>query len=363
MGGLAHRACRSTFLTFLVGTLAIAGVPPLAGFFSKDEILGQRLRRAATTALWLRPACVAAMLTAFYMFRLFFLAFFGEPPRLSTRPRAPHARVAAGMTVPLVVLAVLSSIGGLVGLPIAGRRQRLPPLPRPGAARSAGASTARRIGGHRSWCIAALIARRRGDRRWPRVRSTSAPPCSRPRSARFAPLHQLLLEQVLGRRALRRDRRASDLRRLVGLLWRRSSTERHRRHRERRPRLAVAALGRGAARSSRPATSALRARPSWSAPCCCWPTSCAMTVAAWTVPALARSSSCRWWARCSCCCCRAARSARRKRGDRWCATVGTFVLSLPLWWSFVPDARRLPVRRAGAGSRAGASATTSASTA
>jgi NADH-quinone oxidoreductase subunit L len=113
MGGLRTRM-PITFATFLIGTLAIAGAPGLAGFFSKDEILWHAWA-TGHPLLWL-VAVAAATLTAFYMFRLLFLTFFGE---LRATPEvAAHVHESpAVMTVPLIVLALLSIGGGWVGLP------------------------------------------------------------------------------------------------------------------------------------------------------------------------------------------------------------------------------------------------------
>ena len=99
--------------------LAIAGIPPFSGFFSKDEILlAANLAHDVPGhhALWL-IGLATAFLTAFYMFRLYFLVFTGDEPRGPPHAGA-HPRVdAAGCLVPLVVLAVLSVIGGFFGLP------------------------------------------------------------------------------------------------------------------------------------------------------------------------------------------------------------------------------------------------------
>jgi NADH-quinone oxidoreductase subunit L len=115
MGGL-RRALPITFATFLIGTLAIAGIPGFAGFFSKDEILGKAFGAAGPHHLgspWLWVAgVVAAGLTAFYMFRLVFLCFFGESRGGGHAHESPRV-----MTVPLVILAVLSVVGGWVGIP------------------------------------------------------------------------------------------------------------------------------------------------------------------------------------------------------------------------------------------------------
>jgi NADH-quinone oxidoreductase subunit L len=112
MGGLRGRL-PVTAATMLVGALAIAGIPPLAGFFSKDEILWSSWA-AGRQALW-AIGFVAAGLTAFYMFRLIALAFYGEP---RDRRLHDHAHESPGvMTLPLVVLAVLSVVGGWIGIP------------------------------------------------------------------------------------------------------------------------------------------------------------------------------------------------------------------------------------------------------
>ncbi len=113
MGGLRTKM-PITFATFLIGTLAIAGAPGLAGFFSKDEILWHTWA-SGHTALWL-IATLTATLTAFYMFRLLFVTFFGE--LRADHEVAHHVHESPPvMTVPLVILAGLSIVGGWVGLP------------------------------------------------------------------------------------------------------------------------------------------------------------------------------------------------------------------------------------------------------
>jgi NADH-quinone oxidoreductase subunit L len=115
MGGLRHQM-RTTWLTFLVATLAISGVPGLSGFFSKDAILaGAREGPLGDPRLyWL--ATVTAGLTAFYMFRALFMAFHGASrvePALE-----PHVHESGGkMTRPLLVLAFFSVVAGYVSLP------------------------------------------------------------------------------------------------------------------------------------------------------------------------------------------------------------------------------------------------------
>ncbi len=108
MGGLA-RKMPVTHLTFLVATLAIAGFPPLAGFFSKDEILLSALLGGRPALFGL--ALFVAGLTSFYMFRIYFMTFWGEP-------RSEHAQGAHeatwSMTLPLGVLAIFSIFAGFV---------------------------------------------------------------------------------------------------------------------------------------------------------------------------------------------------------------------------------------------------------
>jgi NADH-quinone oxidoreductase subunit L len=111
MGGLKE-PLPVTYRTFLVGTIAIAGIPPFAGFFSKDEILW----RAFANGHWVLWAAglAGAGLTAFYMFRLLSLTFEGE--RRWEEGKHPH-EAPRSMTIPLILLAVLSVIGGIAGIP------------------------------------------------------------------------------------------------------------------------------------------------------------------------------------------------------------------------------------------------------
>jgi NADH-quinone oxidoreductase subunit L len=113
MGGL-RRIMPVTALTFLIGALAISGVFPFAAFFSKDLILEQAFERGHTVVWGLGVA--AAGLTAFYTFRAYFLAFTGTS-RLDPHVAAHAHESPAVMTVPLVILAVLSTVGGWIGLP------------------------------------------------------------------------------------------------------------------------------------------------------------------------------------------------------------------------------------------------------
>jgi NADH-quinone oxidoreductase subunit L len=113
MGGLAPRL-PVTYRTFLVAALALSGIPPLAGFFSKDAILAAAF--AAQRPILFAIGLFTAGLTAFYMFRLVSLTFYGE--FRGTPDKSKHLHEAPPtMALPLVVLAFLSAIGGFVGLP------------------------------------------------------------------------------------------------------------------------------------------------------------------------------------------------------------------------------------------------------
>ncbi len=114
MGGLAGKL-PWTHATMLIGTIAIAGIPPLAGFFSKDEILHGAFA-SGHRAIWL-AGLAGAGLTAFYMFRLYVLAFRG-PSRLSHEAAHHVHESPPSMIVPLVVLALLSIVGGWIGPPM-----------------------------------------------------------------------------------------------------------------------------------------------------------------------------------------------------------------------------------------------------
>ncbi|MDP8958466.1 MAG: NADH-quinone oxidoreductase subunit L [Actinomycetota bacterium] len=109
MGGL-RKHLPTTFWTFVVGSLALAGVPPLAGFFSKDEILAGFSEEGFVLVLAI--GVFTALLTALYMARVVFLTFYGEYKGQGHPHESP-----AIMTVPLVVLAVLSVVAGWVNVP------------------------------------------------------------------------------------------------------------------------------------------------------------------------------------------------------------------------------------------------------
>lgn len=112
MGGL-KKALPITHFTFLIGTVAIAGLPPLAGFFSKDQILASAF--AHNPILWVLGVG-GALLTAFYMFRLYYLTFFGGFRGTHEQEHHLHESPLT-MTIPLIVLAVCSVVAGFVNVP------------------------------------------------------------------------------------------------------------------------------------------------------------------------------------------------------------------------------------------------------
>ena len=113
MGGLKHRM-PGTHWTMLIGVLAISGIPGLSGFFSKDEILwGAFIWHDGVNWIWLLGIMTAG-LTAFYMFRLYFLVFHG--PARWPGDTQPHESPSV-MTIPLTLLAYLAILGGYVGIP------------------------------------------------------------------------------------------------------------------------------------------------------------------------------------------------------------------------------------------------------
>lgn len=109
MGGL-RKKMPLTYFTFLAATLAISGIPPFSGFFSKDLILNQAFEHSILIYIL---ALAGALLTCFYMFRLLYLVFFGDQ-----RLDGAHPHESPGvMTIPLMILAVLSVFGGFLNIP------------------------------------------------------------------------------------------------------------------------------------------------------------------------------------------------------------------------------------------------------
>lgn len=112
MGGL-KKYMPITHITFLLGCLAIAGMPPFSGFFSKDEILAHAFAR--NPFLW-GISLAGALMTAFYMFRLYAMTFRGKFRGTLQQENHLHESSSA-ITIPLIILAVLAVIGGVVGIP------------------------------------------------------------------------------------------------------------------------------------------------------------------------------------------------------------------------------------------------------
>ncbi len=112
MGGLG-KYIKVTYITFLLASLAISGFPFLSGFFSKDEILAHAFEQNKT--IWVILS-ISSFITAFYMFRLVFLTFFGNFRGTEETKKHIHESPIT-MTLPLIVLCILAVVGGLLGLP------------------------------------------------------------------------------------------------------------------------------------------------------------------------------------------------------------------------------------------------------
>ncbi|MDE3213724.1 MAG: NADH-quinone oxidoreductase subunit L, partial [Bacteroidota bacterium] len=112
MGGLGKKM-KITYVTFFIACLAIAGIPPFAGFFSKDQILSAAY---AANPLYYYLGVGGALLTAFYMFRLMALTFAGKFRGTEDQWHHVHESPSA-ITLALIALAILSALGGLVGIP------------------------------------------------------------------------------------------------------------------------------------------------------------------------------------------------------------------------------------------------------
>jgi NADH-quinone oxidoreductase subunit L len=112
MGGLKKKL-PITHLTFLIGCMAISGIPPFAGFFSKDEILTAALGKHIVYYIL---GVITSLMTAFYMFRMYFLTFHGNFRGTDQQFNHVHESPVA-MTFPLIILALLSVVGGWIGIP------------------------------------------------------------------------------------------------------------------------------------------------------------------------------------------------------------------------------------------------------
>ncbi|MBS1512758.1 MAG: NADH-quinone oxidoreductase subunit L [Bacteroidetes bacterium] len=112
MGGL-KKYMSTTHITFLLGCLAIAGMPPFSGFFSKDEILAAAFEK---NPVYWAIGWLGALMTAFYMFRLYAMTFLGQFRGTHEQEHHLHESPAA-ITVPLIILALLAVVGGWIGIP------------------------------------------------------------------------------------------------------------------------------------------------------------------------------------------------------------------------------------------------------
>lgn len=115
MGGLKSKL-KTTYFTFLIGCVAIAGIPPLSGFFSKDEIMMHVFAQGTMGMVVWMLAALAALMTAYYMFRLLFITFWGEFRGTAHQKEHLHESPSL-MTIPLIILAIFSIIGGFIGVP------------------------------------------------------------------------------------------------------------------------------------------------------------------------------------------------------------------------------------------------------
>src|SRR6202008_2548853 len=112
MGGL-KKYMSITHITFLLGCLAIAGMPPFSGFVSKDEILAAAF---AKNPVYWGIGVLTAFMTAFYMFRLYAMTFTGKFRGTHDQEHHLHESPLA-ITIPLIVLAILAVVGGWIGIP------------------------------------------------------------------------------------------------------------------------------------------------------------------------------------------------------------------------------------------------------
>jgi NADH-quinone oxidoreductase subunit L len=152
MGGLKGKL-PITFITMLIGTLAISGIPPFAGFFSKDEILAHTFMHS--TSMYVLGV-ITAMFTSFYMFRMLYLTFYGK--FRGTHEQEHHLHESPpSMYIPLILLAGLSAVGGFIGVPESlGGHHWLEQFLAPVFQRSAALTVAIPLGQQTEWLLMGL---------------------------------------------------------------------------------------------------------------------------------------------------------------------------------------------------------------
>ncbi|HTS45101.1 MAG TPA: NADH-quinone oxidoreductase subunit L, partial [Puia sp.] len=150
MGGL-KKYLPVTHITFLIACFAISGIPPFSGFFSKDAILSAAFKK---NPIYYVLGVGGAMLTAFYMFRLYATTFLGQFRGTKEQEEHLHESPPA-ITIPLIILGILSLIGGFVGIPTiyTGKEESLEHFLDPIFANAAGMRQAREISGSTEWIL------------------------------------------------------------------------------------------------------------------------------------------------------------------------------------------------------------------
>lgn len=152
MGALKGKM-KITYFTFLIACIAISGIPPLSGFFSKDEILGASF--GVNPVYWI-VGVLGALMTAFYMFRALGMTFHGKFRGTEEQEHHVHESPAA-MSIPLIVLAILATIGGWVGIPaLYNGTDKFGQFLTPVFAQSAALSTAHELSHHTEWILVAV---------------------------------------------------------------------------------------------------------------------------------------------------------------------------------------------------------------
>ncbi len=152
MGGL-KKYMPATHMTFLIGCLAIAGIPGFSGFFSKDEILANAF---GVNISYYAFGLLGALMTAFYMFRLYYITFCGQLRGTHEQEHHLHESPAA-ITIPLIILAVLSVFGGYVGMPeVFGTKNLLAEYLEPIFAPSAPFAVAHHLSHSTEWLLMGL---------------------------------------------------------------------------------------------------------------------------------------------------------------------------------------------------------------